>query len=264
MTRKKKSSLAKQSLPAPILLQQESIQDLICVVCTAIPLDPVITPCDHIFCNTCIEKCLVHKLECPIDRIPLDKSQIKPLSGIARRLWAAIVVSCPVTNCLWSGSVCNFSSHAEICAANSSETDEQRLSKQIVDTQKHCENLQLQLVRTSERLVHTRKALINLQRLSYNYSALQQMDCGIDDSLQIAELTRLIGRNLGRRPDVFESTCIYDQVRLVYASYLGDMADPPDDNLEADVKTLLAVCNATEHWFSEKQANNIRAWLNNI
>jgi len=48
----------------------------------------------------------------------------------------------------------------------------------------------------------------------------------------------LICQNIGGRLDLSESNCIYDQDALVYVSYLGDLENPPDHNLQANFKAF--------------------------
>uniref|UniRef100_H2Z0D9 RING-type domain-containing protein n=1 Tax=Ciona savignyi TaxID=51511 RepID=H2Z0D9_CIOSA len=40
--------------------------DLECSLCMRLLCDPVCTPCGHIFCQVCIERCLDHKAQCPL------------------------------------------------------------------------------------------------------------------------------------------------------------------------------------------------------
>ncbi len=55
-----------------ILSTLEKITDLVddeennCIICYELMPEPVITPCGHLFCNDCINKCLAIKKECPM------------------------------------------------------------------------------------------------------------------------------------------------------------------------------------------------------
>lgn len=62
-----------------ILSTLEKITDIVedednnCIICYEFMPEPVITPCGHLFCQDCINKCLSIKKECP-----MCKSEVKP------------------------------------------------------------------------------------------------------------------------------------------------------------------------------------------
>lgn len=101
----------------PILLRHNDgymEQVMICTLCHEIPLEPVTTPCHHIFCQPCINEALLHKLECPNDRHPLVASDVKPISGILRRIWEQIGVKCSACES-WTGTLGTYRNHASRC-----------------------------------------------------------------------------------------------------------------------------------------------------
>jgi chromosome segregation ATPase len=112
--------------PPPVLLDETAVlQDMVCSVCFEIPhIDPVVTPCDHVFCRFCITQSLtlggtMAPQVCPNDRRPLCLQDIVPLHGLGKRMWDKIPVTCPINNgnddCTWSGTMGNYLAHAKSC-----------------------------------------------------------------------------------------------------------------------------------------------------
>eukprot|EP00985_Skeletonema_marinoi_P027330 scaffold22272_cov85-Skeletonema_marinoi.AAC.1 len=109
--------------PAPVALHQENVpDDLICSICMTVPSEPLITPCDHLFCRTCIHQALSDRNICPIDRRPCTVGQLRQLDGILSRIWSGIQVKCGghESGCAWRGSIADYSSHVQNnCSASS-------------------------------------------------------------------------------------------------------------------------------------------------
>ncbi|ODV89198.1 hypothetical protein CANCADRAFT_3829 [Tortispora caseinolytica NRRL Y-17796] len=53
-------------------------ESLICSLCKDIYEGPVVAPCGHTFCSTCIRRSIVKKEVCPVCSIKLYESQLKP------------------------------------------------------------------------------------------------------------------------------------------------------------------------------------------
>lgn len=104
-------------LPPPVF-QRDADDDcpvqavLTCTLCHEMPMlaDAVVTPCHHIFCETCIQRALENRSECPNDRYPLLVTDLQPISGALRRIWESVPVKCP--QCNWNGTVGNYATHA--------------------------------------------------------------------------------------------------------------------------------------------------------
>jgi Zinc finger, C3HC4 type (RING finger) len=86
-----------------------------CNICCEISMDPVVTPCDHIFCRNCIHQSLHRNRFCPNDRAPLQVSQLKELCGISKRIWSQTPVKC--TECQsWTGTLQSYiTEHGSSC-----------------------------------------------------------------------------------------------------------------------------------------------------
>ena len=114
-----------------------------CSLCCEMPMVPVVTPCDHIFCRPCIFRALESRHECPNDRQPLNGSQILPISGALKRIWEQVAVKCPTTECPWTGVMGSYAAHAERCCRSESPRTTQRIQdyeQQIEDLKKKNEN----------------------------------------------------------------------------------------------------------------------------
>ena len=112
--------------PEPVLSRPNATpSDVLCPICMELPVDPVITPCEHIFCKGCVTLYLERQAnnggaqECPMDRQACECKQLKPLKGFALRIWSNIEVKCGNHNdgCAWTGSVGDFATHAKLCGS---------------------------------------------------------------------------------------------------------------------------------------------------
>ena len=80
---------------------------LTCSICCEISLDPVVTPCDHIFCRSCIHESLRGHKFCPNDRTPLRVNQLQELTGPIRRIWSQTPVKCLECH-VWTGTLQSY------------------------------------------------------------------------------------------------------------------------------------------------------------
>ena len=282
-------------LPPPILLRPKDgymEHVMICTLCHELPLDPVVTPCNHMFCRVCIGKALQHRSECPNDRARLTTSSLKPIDGVLRRVWEQIGVKCPA--CDWTGTVGNYKNHVEKCVQQIDATT-------VADYQQRIENLKRMhqrkikamessfkeqieaLARTHERDVEQARAEQLLQckkdmkenmqilvprleavwekekRAVWAKEALEKYDPNYQyTSFRVIELTQLICRNLENLPAGIDRNRIYNCVKRC----MDDLRANYDDNppfLYNNVRMLLGVCNAST-WFTERQGNNFYQW----
>ncbi|XP_072906171.1 V(D)J recombination-activating protein 1 [Hemitrygon akajei] len=100
---KKIVSCKKIHLSSKVLLHDypnSFIQSVSCQVCEHLLVDPVQSPCKHLFCRTCILKCTtVLGKFCPVCRFPCDPAEFKsPVKSFISVL-NSLVLKCPVEDC---------------------------------------------------------------------------------------------------------------------------------------------------------------------
>lgn len=254
--------------PPPTLARPNdgSFNDLICAVCYEIPLDPVITPCDHVFCQSCISAYVTLQKECPVDKVFLESDKIKPLDGILSRIWSNIAVKCPNEWCSWNGQVGNFRSHIKRCHRNPRRgqyVDEIRKIKENFKNEK--ERLMDEIghlewkVRTLE--VELSKSRESVKELEASLTASPSLETDISykfDRTEVVALSQLICKYLDEKPAEIDRERIYNVVKARYDDLRRDWDDNPEF-YECDVAMLLSICRASS-WFTDKQHENIREW----
>jgi Zinc finger, C3HC4 type (RING finger) len=88
---------------------------LTCNICCEVPFDPVVTPCDHVFCRTCIQQSLRRRKCCPNDRTPIRSNQLQNINGPLKRIWAQTPVKCPECQ-TWTGTLQSYQTdHGKVC-----------------------------------------------------------------------------------------------------------------------------------------------------
>ena len=100
----------------PIVLRPDQVpEDLTCTICMTVAMDPRITPCQHVFCKSCINSALDISQLCPIDRQECSIHQLVPLQGCLFRIWSNIQVKCGNGGCTWNGSIEDYLNHVNQC-----------------------------------------------------------------------------------------------------------------------------------------------------
>ena len=117
---------------APVPINEDAVpDDLICSICMALPVDPILTPGDYMFCRSCIHTSLMRKEECPVTRSHCCALCIQSPEGFVRRLWSSVQVKCGHhgKGCTWTGSVADYPAHLEMCTATSNHPNPDHLEK---------------------------------------------------------------------------------------------------------------------------------------
>eukprot|EP00581_Thalassiosira_minuscula_P001190 CAMPEP_0183738516 /NCGR_PEP_ID=MMETSP0737-20130205/54773_1 /TAXON_ID=385413 /ORGANISM="Thalassiosira miniscula, Strain CCMP1093" /LENGTH=303 /DNA_ID=CAMNT_0025973067 /DNA_START=241 /DNA_END=1152 /DNA_ORIENTATION=+ len=138
-------------MAAPVALKPDQVpEDMVCSICMALPLDPILTPCEHVFCAGCIYQALDRCEQCPIDRTACTIGQLKPLRGFVHRIWNNIQVKCGNHNngCAWTGSIGDYSSHMNHCRRTNSADG--AILEELQQVKKKLEKLQLENDRLEE------------------------------------------------------------------------------------------------------------------
>jgi hypothetical protein len=283
------------SLPPPVLLRHKDgfmEQVMMCTLCQELPLDPVVTPCSHIFCRDCIHEALRHRSECPNDRQRLNSAMLEPIDGIARRVWEQIGVMCPTPNCSWTGTIGNYKNHANRCRnfescdgatiaeyeAKISEIKKSHLLEiKELESSYEAEMEELQAKHQREMKDALAKQLKKFEQIAHIYNnqripkipskvdlkgrqeSVEEHDPNYDyDRTKVVELTQLICRNLENPPESIDRKRIYSCVKKCIDDVKAGWADNPE-NLKIHVRMLLNVCRAST-WFTERQQTQIEQW----
>ena len=143
------------TMQAPVLLRPaEAPEDLICSICMTLPVQPVIVaPCEHLFCRGCISQALERRCECPVDRQDVEDLEALKKGTLMYRVWSAIPVKCGNhESCAWTGSVGDYSNHADICleatarrgrhTTDSAEKEINSLKRKLQEVERECAVLQ--------------------------------------------------------------------------------------------------------------------------
>jgi hypothetical protein len=98
-----------------------------CPICLNVPLRPVLTWCQHLFCHDCMVRCRASGAgrHCPTCRADNPQAPLElKMGSFLRRLWSDIQVRCGNCDngCLWTGSISKATSHLNVCKAESMTT----------------------------------------------------------------------------------------------------------------------------------------------
>ncbi|RWS29207.1 E3 ubiquitin-protein ligase NRDP1-like protein, partial [Leptotrombidium deliense] len=70
-------------------------EELKCPICCCVLKDALQAPdCEHTFCNDCINEWLLIQSNCPVDRQPLNKADLKPAPRVLRNFLAKLDIKC--------------------------------------------------------------------------------------------------------------------------------------------------------------------------
>ncbi|KAL3790931.1 hypothetical protein HJC23_004913 [Cyclotella cryptica] len=262
--------------PIPINSDEPIPHDLICSICMSLPSDvPVVTPCQHLFCNDCLREALSRQQLCPVDRCPVDRRQVSTLGEgtLIKRIWGSVKVKCAnhVHGCAWTGPVADYKSHAESC---------------IHDQQRSNALIQPRIDEIQEELRQTKQLNTDLiQKLSRAKKLLEQKDQKLNTlNTSIAErdpkalglfhgsydfgrndvvrLSQLISARLENKPLYIDSNKIFNCVQACFRDWEAGYRDNPQ-YYYVDMKMLLATCNAST-WFTDNQKERIRIMLREL
>jgi hypothetical protein len=261
------SFVLSQSLPRPIFLDINNDKDgttttstaimdhpLTCPICYDIPLQPVITPCQHIFCYTCIETQLQHNSICPIDRNALTLQQIANLTGTEKSIWDNTSIQCPKCE-QWTGVLQQYSDHVTNCTSKSLYVQE--LEQKVIDSE-------LLIKKTKD---DSKATIIELQCeiLQQEMERLYGDDTNTFDFTyrynrrKVVELSQFICRHLHVKPSHVDSHRIFDCVRVIYDDLVRCHNVRPVHHF-CNVHMLLSICKAST-WFTYNQHQRIVEWI---
>jgi len=249
---------------APPLRTEEVPNDAICSICFGIPLKPMLTPCEHIFCEGCADQAWQISPSCPNCRNQCERGQLRPIphGTFIYRVWSAIAVKCPMheQGCAWSGSIVDFSAHVERCQ-HRQENKSNNITDTTADSNQEVARLQRHILELNENLRQKEEQLQTLEDDDRLSLPVLFTDDYYFKRETVVELSQLIARYVDCKPSHIDSNRIYNCIRLCYLDLENDYTDNPPHYYE-DMRMLLSTCAATTaSWFSEKQRANIRSWI---
>jgi len=284
------SNMAAPHAPPATLNQDNIPDDLICSICMTIPVDPVITPCNHVFCKPCISQALTQNSLCPIDRRPCTCRQLKRLDGLSLRIWSGIQVKCGnhESGCAWKGSIADYSAHVENhCSVGRNTTGHNNNSALVEELETlRQDNLDLKkgVKEFAELVIGQNAKIADLQgvilQLEQERDSLQQSRDSLRANIRnnsnlpvlfhghynfkrenVVQLSQLISRHLENKPSSIDQNKIFNCVRTCFTDLERDYSDNPA-HYYLDVRMLLVTCLAST-WFTPNQRNNIDNWYRN-
>ena len=72
---------ASESVPNEKFVEEHIAKEMQCLICFEVPLEPIITPCGHFHCKTCIQQWLETSDSCTSCRSTLSINDISEISG---------------------------------------------------------------------------------------------------------------------------------------------------------------------------------------
>lgn len=276
-------------LPPPILSREaDSAQDLLtCSLChELVMVDPVVTPCDHVFCRPCIVQALDYKKECPNDRHGLYICQLKPMTGMLRRIWEQVSVKCPIPGCDWTGTAGSYTHHVKKTCGKRPQLlpeGEEEYKKQIAQLQVAFKCSQIRNEKLGDRVAEAKDRIQELQEENFALRAamdhkeavieqimetqrmqiLSQRKVQFDRSYsygreRVVELTQFICKYLENKPWEVDVDRIFHCIHNMHQDLRQRYPDNPV-HFHTDVRMLLHVCLASK-WFSDNQLGSLMSW----
>ncbi|EDW73030.2 uncharacterized protein Dwil_GK16866 [Drosophila willistoni] len=96
-------------------------EELICPICTEVLEDPMqSSSCEHAYCRVCIQKWIIEKQICPVDRTELLSGQLVPASRLMRNMLARLRIKCVFAEngCEQLLQLDEFRRHVDTCEHN--------------------------------------------------------------------------------------------------------------------------------------------------
>jgi len=282
-------TMASNTAAPPVALHPDNLpDDLVCSICLTVPADPLVTPCDHVFCKPCIRQVLNVRNVCPIDRRPCTVGQLKQLEGLSFRIWSGIQVKCGghESGCAWRGSIADYSTHTQKCIMSRAPTGH-NVNNNNAELMEELETLRSENLMLKIHLEESNQTLRGMRRqmsweaattarlqderdsLRQSRDALQAQlnsrppmifngsyDFGRENIVQLSQLISIY--YLDNALIEIDGNKIYNCVQKCYTALDRNYQDNPEE-YDIDMRMLLATCLAS-HWFTDNQWDNIENW----
>ena len=119
--------------------------DLLCPICSDILKNPVLTPCQHLFCEQDLLQWFCRAPDdqgerpsqrCPQCNTVCAPDSIKPAGRLLCNILGDLERRCAVESCTWTGKNCDYARHYEICSVKNSDTKQPSVEEADEKSQK--------------------------------------------------------------------------------------------------------------------------------
>ena len=256
-------------IPRPTFLDDDD-QDvdehpLHCSICCDISFDPVITPCQHVFCRECITSGLQSNPSCPNDRRALTANSLLHITSLHEYVYNRTLVKCPRCD-KWSGQMQQYKIHVPTCTSSSYvqtlERKVQQLTTQLGTQRQATEALIRDHAAEKGRLQSQNDELVSaidvLRERFASMGPLFDTQYGYYAS-SATDLSIVISRYLRNKPSIIDSNRIFNCVQRCH----DESRRLNDYWIRVSVCMLLVTCYRS-NWFSENQRTKILNWYLNL
>ena len=267
----------RKPLPRPIFLDNED-QDvdnhpLHCSICFDVSFNPVITPCQHIFCRDCIESVLRRSMSCPNDRRVLNRHSLQNISGLHEYIYNRTLVQCQ--NCKnWEGQFQQYKVHTPTCYSSSHiQTLDPKIEALKLRHKQELKNLQASISDMKAALGQERQLNQNrevekehlqnqIDTLKDTVSALEYRIASMGPTLHlnyqydgrsVSDLSRIMNRYVHEKPTRIDTNSFFNSIRRCY----GVIRDVESTDLKFSLKMLL-VSSLETNWFTTEQVSRLK------
>ncbi|GKY99490.1 hypothetical protein MPSEU_000903200 [Mayamaea pseudoterrestris] len=266
----------------PIPLKPDELSaHLTCSICLNIPVDPVLTQCQHLFCNSCLPRAG----NCPNCRAPNTRPTAMAAGSILYRIWSDVNVKCGNCdrNCQWTGSISDAKQHCRpVDDAEALKTEIVRLQAEHVNLMSeaiHWEDMYYKAVNqhmaANQELTTLRNSVLALRtqndQLTQELAAINARLKGNEivpgiftgnyyfNRFSVVKLSQLISRYMdGPTNNLMDPNRIFNCVQACRDALVRRYSDNPV-NYRLHMQMLFSTC-LSSGWFSQNQWEKISSW----
>ena len=255
-------------IPDALLVDRSSVPpQLVCAVCTNVVLEPVETPCHHLFCLDCLRQSFAAGMSCcPLDRKAFSLSLAKPIkevNPILFQIWSDIRVRCQhcfTAECSWTGSTADLNAHSSRCL-RPNRVDQAQHSvalERIKKLESEVQAMQRTITGLRNEITDANNTISNLRRQLAESSVVVDRNYAYNRD-NIEDLTKLIVMHFRGPPASVNVNRIFNCIRNIlqdyadlYREYEDGWTDDEPRYEREQCRMLLAVANAS-CWFTYRQ-----------
>ena len=193
------ATAATTTQPLPIALPNQNVpDDLQCSICFEVPFAPKLTPCEHVFCEPCIEAALSSQPTCPNCQTDCTPQQVRAIEGgtLIHRIWSGVKVECRRYGgtCSWTGSIGEYDIHVgRDCELMHLRRRVQDLEKAAADAYSRNAELHAQMEEMDGEIEDLKKDNIDLQQQANGRTSEENRGTGRSSrSLRVSKRRRVV------------------------------------------------------------------------